>query len=74
MCSIATIASRIVQICKEVLVKEGRREIRDAQRSSYRYTTHLQPQQACCSSIARPLLLFLPYETKRFRGEDKEGA
>lgn len=47
--------------------------MRDVQRASYRYTAHLQLQQAC-SSMARSLLLFRPYETKRFRGEDKEGG
>jgi len=31
-------------------------------------------ERTCIRSSARSPLLFLPYETKRFRGGDKEGA
>lgn len=46
--------------------------MRDAQRASYRYTG--APAASKPAFKARSLLLFLLYETKRFRGGDKEGG
>lgn len=71
MCNIAIVASRIVQIFK----RETERE-RDTWRAESELPLYGAPaaSTSLCSSTARSLLLFLPYETKRFRGEDKEGG